>query len=117
VPLSKAALQLLKSMPRSKSQPLLFPAPRGGQLSDMTLSAVLRRMEVDVVPHGFRSSFRNWCAERTKWPREMAEMALAHRVADAVEAAYLRTDMFDKRRKLMQQWADFCARPVAAAAA
>ena len=89
---------------------LLFPAPRGGQLSDMTLTAVMRRMEVNAVPHGFRSTFRDWCAEATDFPREVAEMALAHAIGDKVEAAYRRGDLFDKRRQLMGQWSHHCGR-------
>jgi integrase len=74
----------------------------------MTLTAVMRRMEVNAVPHGFRSTFRDWCAESTDFPREVAEMALAHAIGDKVEAAYRRGDLFDKRRQLMKQWAYHC---------
>ena len=109
VPLSDAALALLASLPRFVGQPLVFPAPRGGQLSDMTLSAVLKRMGVPVTVHGFRSTFRDWCAEATAYPGEVAEMALAHTIGDKVEAAYRRGDLFEKRRQLMQAWADHCA--------
>ena len=111
VPLSPAALALLRAVPRMAGTDLVFPAPRGGLLSDMTLTAVLRRMGVAAVPHGFRSSFRDWCSERTNYPREVAEMALAHSIGDKVEAAYRRGDLFDKRRKLMTEWAAFCAKP------
>jgi len=65
----------------------------------------------EVTPHGFRSSFRDWCAERTNFPSEVAEMALAHRVADAVERAYRRGDLFEKRQQLMKAWASFCDAP------
>ena len=82
---------------------------KGGQLSDMTLSAVIRRMEAPCVPHGFRSTFRDWAAECTNYPSEMAEMALAHTISDKVEAAYRRGDLFEKRRKMMADWAAFCA--------
>ena len=75
----------------------MFKAPRGGMLSDMTLAAVLRRMDVPAVPHGFRSTFRDWAAERTTYPRDVAEMALAHAIGNAVEAAYRRGDLFEKR--------------------
>ena len=109
VPLSDPALKLLKELPRLEGTDLVFPAPRGGTLSDMTLTAVLRRMDVPAVPHGFRSTFRDWAAERTNYPREVAEMALAHSVGNAVEAAYFRSDLFDKRRRLMDDWAQFCA--------
>lgn len=111
VPLSKDAIALLKALPRHGETKLLFVATRGGQLSDMTLSAVIRRMSAPCVPHGFRSSFRDWAAERTNYPREMAEMALAHTISDKVEAAYRRGDLFDKRRQMMSDWATFCSSP------
>lgn len=107
VPLSDAAMKLLNDVPRMAENNLVFPAPRGGILSDMTLTAVMRRMKVDAVPHGFRSTFRDWCAERTNYPRDVAEMALAHAIGNAVEAAYRRGDLFTKRSRLMQDWADF----------
>lgn len=110
VPLSAAALALLERLPRMEGCPLVFPSARGGMLSDMTLSAVLRRMKLEAVPHGFRSTFRDWAAERTHYPREVAEMALAHAVGDKVEAAYRRGDLFEKRRRLMDDWAAFLAR-------
>jgi integrase len=109
VPLAAAVVRLLKALPHEGD--LVFPAVRGGALSDMTLSAVMRRMDVDAVPHGMRSSFRDWAAERTNFPRETAEMALAHVVDDKTEAAYRRGDLFEKRRKLMEAWATFCAKP------
>ena len=90
---------------------LVFTSPRGGMVSDMSLTAVLRRMKVDAVPHGSRSSFRDWCAERTNYPREVAEITLAHAISDKVEAAYRRGDLFEKRRRLMKDWAAFCANP------
>lgn len=107
VPLSPQALALLASLPRIDGNELVFPAPRGGVLSDMTLTAVMRRMELDAVPHGMRSTFRDWTAERTNYPREVAEMALAHTIGNAVEAAYRRGDLFSKRAMLMSDWADF----------
>ena len=67
-------------------------------------------MKVDAVPHGFRSTFRDWAAERTNYPGAMAEMALAHAIGDKVEAEYRRGDLFDKRRKMMNDWAGFCAK-------
>ena len=112
VPLPRQAVDLLRALPKSKSR-FVFPATRGGMLSDMTLSAVTRRMEMDAVPHGFRSTFRDWAAECTNYPREVAEMALAHTIGDAVEAAYRRGDLFEKRRKLMQEWANFSGKPSA----
>jgi len=79
-------------------------------LSDMTLTAVLRRMKRgDLTAHGFRSTFRDWCAEMTSYPREVAEAALAHTLRDKVEAAYRRGDALEKRRQLMAEWARFCS--------
>ena len=112
VPLSSPAVALLKALPRLKGTDLVFPAPRGGLLSDMTLVAVTRRMGVVAVPHGFRSTFRDWCAEHTNYPREVAEMALAHAIGDKVEAAYRRGDLFEKRKLMMKEWATFCATSV-----
>jgi integrase len=108
VPLVQAAIDLIKALPQMAGTPYVFHAPRGGQLSDMTITAVLRRMEVDAVPHGFRSTFRDWAAERTNYPRDMAEMALAHTIGNKVEEAYRRGDMFEKRRRMMADWAKFC---------
>ncbi|MHC3431710.1 tyrosine-type recombinase/integrase [Delftia lacustris] len=104
VPLSPQALALLAGMPRLEGNDLVFPAPRGGQLSDMTLTNLMRRMELDAVPHGMRSTFRDWAAERTHFPREVAEMALAHTIGNAVEAAYRRGDLFTKRAEMMTAW-------------
>jgi integrase len=109
VPLSKAVLALLAGLPRLAGSDLVFWAPRGGTLSDMALTAVMRRMGVDAVPHGARSTFRDWCAERTAYPRDVAEMALAHAIGDKVEAAYRRGDLMDKRRRMMGEWAAFLA--------
>jgi len=91
---------------------LVFSAPRGGQLSDMTLSAVMRRMGAGATPHGFRSTFRDWAAERTSYPGDMAELALAHAISSKVEAAYRRGDMIEKRRRMMDDWAAFLATPM-----
>jgi integrase len=107
VPLSPRAVKLLEGLPRMAGTDLVFPAARGDQLSDMALSAVMRRMEVDAVPHGFRSTFRDWSSERTNYPRDVAEMALAHTIGDKVEAAYRRGDLFAKRTKMMSDWAKF----------
>lgn len=109
VPLSDAAVTLLEALPRMEGSDHVFTAPRGGALSDMSLPAVCRRMKVDAVPHGFRSTFRDWCAERTNYPREVAELALAHSIGNAVEAAYRRGDLFAKRAKLMNDWARWCS--------
>lgn len=105
VPLSLRAAELLKVQREISHSEFAFPAPRGGMLSDMTLTAVLRRMDVDAVPHGFRSTFRDWVAEQTDYPNEVAEMALAHAVGNKVEAAYRRGDMLEKRVQLMKDWA------------
>jgi integrase len=110
VPLSPAALAVLAAQPHMAGTDLVFAAPRGGVLSDMTLTAVMRRMRVNAVPHGFRSTFRDWCSERTNYPRDVAEMALAHAIGDSVEAAYRRGDLLDKRRRMMDEWAAFCAK-------
>jgi len=123
VPLPPVAVALLKALPKLKDNPLVFPAAKGGMMSDMTLSATMRRMHetaeaegagfIDprnkhpAVPHGLRSTFRDWVAERTTYPGEMAEVALAHRISNAVEAAYRRGDMVEKRRAMMAAWAGF----------
>ena len=124
VPLTESAVAILDSLPRLMGSDFVFPAARGGALSDMTISAVMRRMQetevkagmlgwVDqrsrrpAVPHGLRSTFRDWVAERSDYPRDMAEIALAHSVGSEVERAYRRGDMLEKRRKMMQDWAEF----------
>jgi integrase len=112
VPLSGKALALLEALPRIAGTDLVFPAPRGGsQLSDVALLAVMRRMGVDAVPHGARSTFRDWCSERTAYPRDVAEMALAHPIGDKVEAAYRRGELLEKRRRMMADWAAFVMVP------
>lgn len=111
VPLSDAAVSLLRELPQGEPEDLIFTAPRGGTLSDATLAAVMRRMELKAVPHGFRSTFRDWAAERTNYPRDMAEMALAHAIDSKTEEAYRRGDMMEKRRRMMTEWAAFCAKP------
>jgi len=108
VPLSRSALGILRAQPRFEDNELIFPAPRGGLLSDMSLTTVMRRMAVDAVPHGFRSTFRDWARERTNYPRDLAEQALAHALDNKVEAAYRRGDALEKRRAMMQDWDDFC---------
>lgn len=118
VPLSTWALDLLQALPRFEvldGEPdLVFPGAKGKPLSDMSLTAVMRRMGMTAVPHGFRSTFSDWCAERTATPAEVREMALAHAVGDKTEEAYRRGDLFDKRRELMSLWAKFLATPPAA---
>ena len=112
VPLSAPAIKLLKGLPKVEGVDLVFAGKEGKALSDMTLTAVLRRMEVPATAHGFRSTFRDWAAERTAVPSEVAEMALAHTVGDQTEGAYRRGDLFDKRRELMTLWAKFIETPV-----
>ena len=111
VPLSTAAVKLLKVLPRSESSDLIFPGTKNKPLSDMSLTAVMRRMEVDAVPHGFRSTFRDWAGDCTPYPRDVAEFALAHKLSDKVEASYRRSDALEKRRQMMEDWAGFCGRP------
>ncbi|MEP6874047.1 MAG: integrase arm-type DNA-binding domain-containing protein [Burkholderiales bacterium] len=115
VPLSAPAVKLLRAqLAAQKFEPpteLVFPSANGKPLSDMAMTAVVRRMGADCVPHGFRSTFRDWCAERTSYPSEMCEIALAHAVGDKVMQAYLRSDMLEKRRRLMSDWAAFLAKP------
>lgn len=109
VPLSDEAVKLLEALPRIVGNDYVFPAPRGGQLSDMALTAVLRRMDRGgLTQHGFRSTFRDWAGETTAYPREVCEHALAHKLADGVEAAYQRGDLLAKRARLMADWARYC---------
>lgn len=126
VPLSASALRVLEAMPKVADEGLIFPGTRPNTpMSDMTLKATIGRINKDrlkaelslwtdaksgvpVVVHGFRSTFRDWAAEVTHYPGEMAEMALAHTVADRVEAAYRRGTMFEKRRQMMIDWAAWC---------
>lgn len=117
VPLSDAALALLDGLPRIEGSDLLFPNMKGTALSDMTLTAVIRRMNEGETPtwtdaagetitaHGFRSTFRDWAGETTAYPREVIEHALAHQLKDKAEAAYQRGSLFEKRRALMADWA------------
>jgi integrase len=115
VPLSKPAFAVLERM-RAQETEFIFPGINPGRsLSNMALLVLLGRMgRGDVTAHGFRSTFRDWAAERTNFSREVAEAALAHAIDDKVEAAYRRGDLFEKRRRLMEAWAEFCAKPVAA---
>lgn len=124
IPLPACAVKLLEELPRLEGNSFIFPAPRGGQLSDMTLSATMKRMhKADIaeggtgfldrvskrpaVPHGLRSTFRDWVAEQTNYPGDMAEVALAHKISNAVEASYRRGDMIEKRRRMMCEWSAF----------
>ena len=130
VPLAPEAIAMLKVLPRFADNPLVFPAPRGGKLSDMTLSAAMKRLhETDVsqgepgfvdrvskrpaVPHGLRSTFRDWVAEHTHFPGDMAEVALAHKISNAAEASYRRGDMIEKRRAMMGAWSGYLTGKVA----
>jgi integrase len=110
VPLPPAALDMIKTMCETRQSDYLFPGMRAGQpISNMAMLLVLRRMgRGDLTVHGFRSSFRDWAAETTAFANEVVEMALAHVVSNKVEAAYRRGDLFEKRRRLMEEWADFC---------
>ena len=108
VPLSEPALKVLEGLPQTGSS-YVFPAPRGGALSDMALSAVCRRMHVNAVPHGFRSSFKDWARNCTSYPDEVSELALAHVSSDATRAAYARDGLLMQRRKLLEEWGRFCA--------
>lgn len=111
IPLTQQAVTLLKSLPSTPDNSLVFPAPRGGVLSDMTLGAVLKRMgRSDLTTHGFRSTFRDWAGEMTAHPREVIEHALAHQLKDKAEAAYARGSLLIKRRKLMNEWSAYCER-------
>ena len=87
----------------------MFPSPRGKRFNDMALSGLLRTLEVPAVPHGFRSTFRDWAAEETNHPREVVEAALAHVVQNKVEAAYAQSDLFERRQRLMDDWSAYVA--------
>lgn len=110
VPLSVQTLELLNQLPRLANCDLIFPGAKlGKSLSDMSLTAVLKRMGYGhITMHGFRSTFRDWAGEVTHYPREVIEHALAHKLADEVEAAYQRGDLLDKRRALMMDWSSYC---------
>jgi integrase len=118
VPLSSRAVEILRKLQHpSEVSRLVFPSPlrEGCPLSDMTLLVLVKRLAGEqYTTHGFRSSFRDWTAEQTNFPREAAEAALAHTVKDKTEAAYRRGDLFEKRRKMMQAWADYLEMPQAA---
>ena len=107
VPLSKVVTELLQALPRIHGCNLVFPGNKGQPLSDMSLTAVMRRMEVRAVPHGFRSTFRDWAGDRTQYARDLAEAALAHTLGNKTEEAYRRSDALEKRRQMMEDWANF----------
>ena len=107
VPLSRQALKVLdEARDLTDGSGLVFPSVRGKVLADMTISKLIRELRVPAVPHGFRSSFRDWCGE-SGIAREVAEMCLAHTVGNEVERAYARSDLFKRRRAVMEQWADY----------
>ncbi|AMK23507.1 tyrosine-type recombinase/integrase [Sphingobium sp. TKS] len=115
IPLSSRAVEILEAVkPLGKAS--LFPADKGGKLSTMAMSMLLRRMKLECTVHGFRSGFRDWAAECTGYAHEVCEMALAHVIGNKSEAAYRRGDLFDKRRRLMADWATYCASDGAAGA-
>ena len=108
VPLADATVALLEVLPKLEGTDYVFPGAKAGKpLSDMALTTTMRRMGADAVPHGFRASFSSWCASSTAYPEEVREMALAHASGDGTVAAYQRSDLFEKRRNLMADWAKF----------
>ena len=110
VPLSRAALAVLQEAQAfADGSGVVFPSVRGGPLSEVAISKLVRDLGIGAVPHGFRSSFRDWAAECSDAPREVCELALAHVNTNAIEAAYRRSDLFERRRALMEQWAAFLA--------
>jgi integrase len=121
VPLSDRAIEILHALPREDNNPFVFVGSKQGtSLSPTAMSVTLARMGPrgdDITVHGFRSTFRDWAAERTNFANHIVEQALAHAIGSKVEAAYRRTDLFDKRRKLMAAWATYCTTPPAKATA
>ncbi len=110
VPLTRPALEILREAKvLGRGNRLVFPRVSGKPLGRTAMSELLRGLRIAAVPHGFRSSFRDWVAEETEHPREVAEAALAHKVRNPVEAAYRRTDLFERRRVLMEDWAGYLA--------
>ncbi|MBX9649696.1 MAG: integrase arm-type DNA-binding domain-containing protein [Xanthobacteraceae bacterium] len=110
VPLSDRAVKIIEELPREEGNPYLFIGAKPGQpLSNMAMLELMRDMRPGYVPHGFRSSFKDWCSETTNYPSEVSEAALWHAIADEVEAAYRRGDLFEKRRRLMNDWARYCS--------
>lgn len=117
VPLTTAVVALLRVVEKIRQNEFIFPGQKLGRpLSNMSMLQLLERMERDVTVHGFRSSFRDWAAEKTKFENHVVEMALAHAIGDAVEASYRRGELFDKRRKLMDAWGSYCTKSVSAGA-
>ena len=105
--MSDATLRILSDTPRIVGQPLVFSGARRGRLSDVALTKAVRVFDPKATVHGFRSSFREWAAEQTSFPAAVCELALAHVNKDRVEAAYQRSDLFERRRALMQAWAHY----------
>jgi integrase len=116
VPLSDRAVELLQQLPRVEGNPHIFPGPtKGGKLNDLSLRRLQKTMgrSGDVTNHGFRATFKTWATERTNYPNHVVEQALAHSIGNAVERAYQRSDMFEKRIRLMADWARYCSTPIA----
>lgn len=113
VPLTEAAMKVLDACRDQKASEYVFPGARVGRpLSNMSMNMLLRRMNIEnVTVHGFRSSFRDWCGDKTNYPREVAEAALAHKVGNKVERAYRRRNALDKRRSLMSEWSKYIVKP------
>ena len=112
VPLSSHALRVLETVAPLRKYDWVFEGRAGKALTDKAMIRVLRRIDrPDLTVHGFRSTFRDWAAEATNHPREVAEAALAHALRDKTEAAYQRGDLMEKRRRLMEEWSKFCAGP------
>lgn len=111
IPLCDDAVKLLKSLPRSEENDFIFPSARGKMLSDVVLAKPLKAIAPEATVHGFRSTFRDWCAESTNYPNEVAEMALAHTIENKVEASYRRGDLLTKRTRLMTDWSRFINTP------
>ena len=110
IPLCARAVEILEEARElSGNSDLVFPSPTGRLLSDSTISKLVRENGIGCVPHGMRSSFRDWAAECTDVPREVCELALAHVNSDRVEAAYRRSDLFERRRELMAEWSRYIA--------
>ena len=107
VPLPRQAVELLRTQPREPLVEHVFPSNRKGPLSDMAFTALMRRHDLRAVPHGFRSTFRDWAGEMTHHPRDAVELCLAHTIDTKTEAAYRRADMLAKRATIMQDWADY----------
>jgi integrase len=122
VPLSPQAINFLKELQQSQTlegttSSYLFPSPKGKPLSDMALSELMKDMKKRgeyksaAVPHGFRATFRTWMAEQTNYPDEIRRAANGHKVSDTVKASYERTDFFEKRREVMNEWSKFLEQP------